>query len=117
MARKRILSIDGGGIRGIIPALVMAEIEKRTGYGCRVTVLGHLQRGGSPTAFDRILATRYGTTAVKLVMEGRFGEMVCLCGTKICSVPLREGAGKMRQVPLDSDLILSARQLGICLGD
>lgn len=102
---------------GGVGNVVAQQVEELTGKETRVTVLGHLQRGGSPTAFDRILATRYGTTAVRLVMEGRFGEMVCLCGTKICSVPLREGAGKMRQVPLDSDLILSARQLGICLGD
>ncbi|MGB9847506.1 MAG: 6-phosphofructokinase, partial [Desulfotomaculales bacterium] len=102
---------------GGIGNLVAQQVEELTGKETRVTVLGHLQRGGSPTAFDRILATRYGTMAVNLVMEGRFGEMVCLAGTKISSVPLREGAGNMRQVPLDSDLINSARQLGICLGD
>jgi len=102
---------------GGIGNLVAGQIEELTGKETRVTVLGHLQRGGSPTAYDRILATRYGTGAVKLVMEGRFGEMVCLSGTSISSVPLREIAGKMRQVPMDSDLIFSARQLEISFGD
>jgi len=102
---------------GGIGNLVARQIEELTGKETRVTVLGHLQRGGSPTAYDRILATRYGTGAVRLVMEGRFGEMVCLSGTSISSVSLRETAGKIRQVPLDSDLIHSARQLGISLGD
>lgn len=102
---------------GGIGNLVARQIEELTGKETRVTVLGHLQRGGSPTAHDRILATRYGTGAVRFIMEGRFGEMVCLSGTSISSVPLCEIAGKMRQVPLDSDLIHSARQLGISLGD
>lgn len=96
---------------------IARQIEEITGKETRVTVLGHLQRGGSPTAYDRILATRYGAGSVKLIMEGHFGEMVCLSGTSISSVPLRETAGKMRQVPLESDLIYSARQLGINLGD
>lgn len=102
---------------GGVGHVVAQQVEELTGKETRVTILGHLQRGGSPTAFDRILATRYGTMAVNLIMEGRFGEMVCLKGTNITSVPLREGAGKMRQVPVDSDLIRSARQLGISLGD
>jgi len=102
---------------GGVGHVIAQQVEELTGKETRVTILGHLQRGGSPTAFDRILATRYGTMAVNLVMEGRFGEMVCLNGTNIASVSLREGAGKMRQVPLDSDLIRSARQLGISLGD
>ncbi|OAT81361.1 6-phosphofructokinase [Desulfotomaculum copahuensis] len=102
---------------GGIGQVVARQLEEATGKEARVTVLGHLQRGGSPTAFDRILATRYGTGAVKLVMEGRFGEMVCLHGTEITSVPLAETGGRTRQVPLDSDLLHSARKLGICLGD
>ncbi|MEW6423742.1 MAG: 6-phosphofructokinase [Bacillota bacterium] len=102
---------------GGVGHVVAQQVEELTGKETRVTILGHLQRGGSPTAFDRILATRYGTMAVNLIMEGRFGEMVCLSGTTITSVSLRNGAGKMRQVPLDSDLIRSARQLGISLGD
>ncbi len=102
-----------GGIGNILAQ----QLEELTGKESRVTVLGHLQRGGSPTPFDRILATRYGTGAVKLIMDGRFGEMVCLTGAAISSAPLREAAGKIRQVPLDSDLIYSARMLGISMGD
>lgn len=102
---------------GGIGNVVAQQIEEATDKETRVTVLGHLQRGGSPTAFDRILATRYGTEAVRLIMKGRFGEMVSLRGTIIDSVPLVEATGKIRSVPMDSDLLRSARHLGICLGD
>ncbi|MFZ5898731.1 MAG: 6-phosphofructokinase [Bacillota bacterium] len=102
---------------GGIGERVGAQIEEITGIETRVTVLGHLQRGGSPTAFDRLLASRFGAAAVNLVVQGRFGEMVCLRSMQISSVPLAEAVGEMRRVPLDSDLILTARQLGICLGD
>jgi len=96
---------------------VGAEVEKTTGMETRVTVLGHLQRGGTPTAFDRILSTRYGVGAVNLVMEGRFGEMVCLKGSVIDAVPIENAVGELRTVPLDGDIVRSARQMGICLGD
>jgi phosphofructokinase-like protein len=102
---------------GGIGHVVANQLEEMTGKETRVTILGHLQRGGSPTPFDRNLATRYGIEAVRLIMEGRYGEMVCLAGKSISSIPLSEGAGKTRQVPLDDDLIISARQLGISLGD
>lgn len=102
---------------GGIGQVVAQQVEDATGKETRVTVLGHLQRGGSPTAYDRILATRYGTGAVQLVMEGRFGHMVSLRGTSIVAVPLTEATGRIRTVPLDSDLLRTARQLGICLGD
>jgi len=74
------------------------EIEKCTGIETRVVVLGHLQRGGSPTAFDRILATRYGIAAIDLVHEGRFGLMVALRGNEIVSFPLRDVVGKRKAV-------------------
>lgn len=102
-----------GGIGNVIAQ----QVEKLTGKESRVTVLGHLQRGGSPTAFDRILATRYGTEAANLVAEGKFGEMVCLQGNKISSVPLEMAVGELNQVKMDNDMIESARKLGICLGD
>lgn len=75
-----------------------ALIEKQTGYETRVTVLGHIQRGGSPTAFDRVLGTRFGVKAVELVLAGRFGRMVSLQGNKIVDVPLEEGTGKLKTV-------------------
>jgi len=76
------------------------EIEKRTGIETRVVMLGHLQRGGSPTAFDRILATRYGITAIDLVNQGKFGLMVALKGNEIVSVPLKDVVGKRKTVDL-----------------
>lgn len=77
------------------------EIEKRMGIETRVVVLGHIQRGGSPTAFDRILATRFGVAAIDLVHEGKFGQMVALKGNKIASVPLRDVVGKRKTVDLE----------------
>ncbi|MCL6609975.1 MAG: ATP-dependent 6-phosphofructokinase [Peptococcaceae bacterium] len=102
---------------GGIGQIVAGEIEAITGKETRVTVLGHLQRGGSPTAYDRILSTRYGTAAVNFLMEGRYGHMVCLKGTEIETVPLDEAVGGQRKVPPDLDLLKSARQLGISFGD
>jgi 6-phosphofructokinase 1 len=75
-----------GGIGNVLAE----EIEKRTGFETRVTILGHVQRGGSPVAFDRVLATRFGVAAVDAVTAGRFGTMVALRGTAIVEVPLQE---------------------------
>ncbi len=77
------------------------EIERCTGIETRVVVLGHLQRGGSPTAYDRVLATRYGIAAIDLVHEGQFGKMVALRGNKIVSVPLKDVIGKRKTVDLE----------------
>ncbi len=77
------------------------EIEKCTGIETRVVVLGHLQRGGSPTAFDRVLATRYGVAAIDLVNQEKFGKMVALQGNKIVSVSLKDVIGKRKKVDLE----------------
>jgi phosphofructokinase-like protein len=77
------------------------EIEKRTGYETRVSVLGHIQRGGSPTAFDRILGTRFGVKAVELVENKEFGKMVSLQGTKIVAVPLARGVETLKTVDME----------------
>lgn len=74
------------------------EIEKRTGFETRVTILGHVQRGGSPTAFDRVLATRLGVAAIDAVHEGQSGIMVAIQGTKITRVPLSEAVGTLKTV-------------------
>ncbi len=74
------------------------EIEKRTGYETRVSVLGHIQRGGSPTAFDRILGTRFGVKAVELIKENKFSRMVALSGNKIIDVPLEEAVKELKTV-------------------
>jgi 6-phosphofructokinase 1 len=75
------------------------EIEKRTGFETRVTVLGHIQRGGTPTARDRILATRFGIKASDLVAEGAFGQMAALHGDAVVSVPLEEATAELKTVP------------------
>lgn len=118
MVVKRRIEDSFDPIRlGGIGNVVAQRIEEGTGMETRVTVLGHLQRGGIPTAFDRILATRYGTGAVNLVMAGEFGKMVCLRTPNIESVPLAEAVGEQRLVPPDSDLVCTARQVGISFGD
>ncbi|MFH1692368.1 MAG: ATP-dependent 6-phosphofructokinase [Candidatus Omnitrophota bacterium] len=76
-------------------------IEEKTGYETRVSVLGHIQRGGSPTAFDRILGTRFGIKAVELVENNDFGKMVSLCGTKIVAVPLESAVSKLKTIDMD----------------
>ena len=83
---------------GGIGEILAKEIEKRTGYETRVSVLGHIQRGGSPTAFDRVLGTRFGVKAIELVKEKKFGQMVSLSGNKIISVPLEKATGTLKTV-------------------
>jgi phosphofructokinase-like protein len=84
--------------RGVGAALA-GEIERRTGYETRVTVLGHVQRGGSPTPRDRVLATRYGLKAADLVEEGKFGQMAALHGDRIVDVPLKDATAALKTVP------------------
>lgn len=86
---------------GGIGEVVGAEIERRAGIETRVTILGYIQRGGSPTPYDRVLATRYGVTAADLVHDGDFGKMVALKGSKIESVPLSEVTGRIRTVDME----------------
>ncbi len=86
---------------GGIGQLLADEIEQRTGKEARCTVLGHIQRGGTPTAFDRVLATRFGVHAIRAVADGAFGTMVALRGTDIIRVPLSEATTKLKLVPPD----------------
>lgn len=83
-----------------IGQFVADEIEKRTGYETRAVNLGHTQRGGTPTAYDRVLATRYGAAAIGLVHQGKFGRLVVLRGTEITDIPLAEAIAKSRTVDL-----------------
>jgi len=96
----------GHALLGGIGDLIAKGIEKATGYETRSTVLGHIQRGGSPTAYDRILGLRYGIKAVDLIEEGKFGHMVCLRGNQIVSTPLAETLSKLKLV--DEDWIRTA---------
>lgn len=93
------------------------EIEAKTGIEARCTILGYLQRGGSPTAFDRVLSTRYGSAAVEACLAGAYNVVVALSSGEIVRIPIEEVAGKPHQVPLDSDLIRAGRNLGISFGD
>ncbi len=102
---------------GGIGAVVSAEIERRTGKESRVCVLGHLQRGGTPSAFDRALCSMFGTEAMDLVAAGDFGKMVAFLGTHVGAIPIADAIGKLKTVPPDGDMSLTARNLGICLGD
>lgn len=96
---------------------VAKQIQKITNRDTRNLALGHLQRGGTPTTFDRLLATRFGAAAVRMIADENFGTMVALSPPTITAVPLKEAISKMKRVPLDSDVVLSARQLGISFGD
>lgn len=102
---------------GGIGAIVSAEIEKRTGKESRVCVLGHLQRGGSPTTFDRALCSMFGATAVELVAAGDFGKMVAYIGPQVGAIPIKDAVGKLKTVRPDGNLVRTARALGISLGD
>jgi len=102
---------------GGIGARVEAGLAQRTGKDCRCVVLGHLLRGGSPSAFDRVVAARFGAAAVRVLAEGRSGVMVALGEQDIVTVPLAEVAGRSKRVPLGGDTVRTARALGICLGD
>lgn len=108
-------STDPWRLGGIGRKLAM-DIEKKTGLECRVTVLGHLQRGGSPVPTDRILATQFGYAAVDLVVSGRFGHMVALQKGQILSVELAKAVVQQKLVPRDHPLIKAAASLGVSFG-
>lgn len=91
-------------------------IARKTQRDVRRIVLGHLQRGGSPTTFDRLLGSRFGAAAVRLIRDGQFGKMVAKRGDDIVAVDLKDAVAHMRAVPLDSDTVQTARDLGICMG-
>ena len=111
---------------------VAKELEKLTGLEARCTVLGYMQRGGTPTAFDRVLSTKYGAKAMELAMEGKFGTLAVIKNGKLDSVSLEDVVGNnkkigavsgntaesnIRRVSMDNDLVKTARDIGICLGD
>jgi 6-phosphofructokinase 1 len=110
---------DLGGVArlGGIGEVVAAQLRRTCQTDVRVTVLGHLQRGGSPTAFDRLLATRFGAMAVHLIAQGKVGHMVALHQGRITAVPMSDAVSQQKQVPLDSDLVRAALDLTICLGN
>jgi ATP-dependent phosphofructokinase / diphosphate-dependent phosphofructokinase len=112
--RRGVGTVDRLGGMG---SQVARAIEIRTGKEVRTLVLGHVQRGGSPTTYDRLLALRFGAAAVRAIAADVFGVMVGLNGPTITCVPLEDIVGRPRNVPLDSDVVTTARELGIALGD
>ncbi|MFD2257972.1 6-phosphofructokinase [Luteolibacter algae] len=107
-----------GEIRlGGIGEQVASKLQALTGKETRSTTLGHLQRGGAPTSFDRILGMRFGVMAVKLAEEGSFGRMVSYEAYHVDSVPIEEAVNKLRLVEPDGEVVQAAKAVGICLGD
>jgi 6-phosphofructokinase 1 len=104
-------------VLGGVAEWVAREITRRTGKETRSLVLGHLQRGGSPTTWDRLLALRFGAAAVRFIAEGQRNVMVAWQPPEMRAVPIVDVIGKMKQVPVESDTIQTCRDLGISLGD
>ena len=93
-----------------------AELSERTGKEARCVVLGHIQRGGSPNAFDRMLATNFGAAAVRALARGKSGVMVALHAANVRTVPLEEAVATLKTVPPESQLVRTARDVGISFG-
>jgi phosphofructokinase-like protein len=102
---------------GGIAERLAQQIQEKTGKECRSLVLGHLQRGGMPTGYDRLLATRFGGAAVQAVEDGKWGHMVALQSPNIVTVPIEEALRQPKKVDLGHDLVRTARRLGISFGD
>ena len=97
--------------------MLAKELESLTSIETRITVLGYLQRGGDPSAYDRILSTRFGAAAVKMIHNGEVNRMVCMDQHTIKSIPLHETAGRIRVVPPGSEITEIARDMGVSFGD
>jgi 6-phosphofructokinase 1 len=117
--RSLVEAADGARVErlGGIGAQVAESLARETGKEARSVVLGHLQRGGAPTSFDRVLATRFGAKAVALIRCGEFDVMVASAPPNIVPRPLAEVVGRQRTVPLDYDVLLAARAMGVAFGD
>jgi phosphofructokinase-like protein len=115
---QRIVADSAEPVRlGGIGFVLGDQIERISGIETRALVLGHLQRGGSPTPFDRVLATSLGAEAVNLIRKGQFGAMVGVRGSRLVKVPLKDVAKGPRTVPPNDPLIAVARSVGTCFGD
>ena len=109
---------DLGEVRlGGIGKVIAKKLEEATGIETRSCVLGHIQRGGSPCSYDRILGTRFGSYAVELVEKRQFSCMVALRGTQMTAVPIEEAVKTLKLVDPDCQLVRTARDLGVCFGD
>ncbi|MBW6466878.1 MAG: ATP-dependent 6-phosphofructokinase [Brevefilum sp.] len=111
------VQVEGQPKLGGVGEQVAQHIQEQCGVEARATVLGHLQRGGSPTPYDRWLASQFGALAAQLAHQGRSGRMVALRNGQVTDIDIVDSQGKARQVPLDDHGLGTARSLGICLGD
>jgi 6-phosphofructokinase 1 len=102
---------------GGIGEVVAKKIESNTGRETRVTVLGHLQRGGSPTPYDRILSTKFGAFAIELAVQRKFGRMVALKGAEIKNVRIEDAISKQKLVKPDTQALVAAKAIGISFGE
>ena len=129
--RNNGIGVDNTKLGGI-GNVVTKQLEELTGLEARCTVLGYMQRGGTPTAFDRVLSTKYGSKAMELALEGKFNVLTVIKDGKLDCVPLEDVVGNnkvigavsgntaesnIRKVNMDHDLVKTARNIGICLGD
>jgi 6-phosphofructokinase 1 len=117
MVVSRVVETSPDPLRlGGISAKLAADIEEYAGLEVRKTILGHLQRGGTPSAFDRILATQFGVKAVKLITQGRSGCMVALKDNDIVAVPINKAVSKLKKVSLNHSLVKLAKSIGVSMG-
>ena len=129
--RNNGAGVDKNNLGGV-GQVVAKQLEELTGLEARTTTLGYVQRGGTPTAFDRVLSTKYGAKAMELALEGKFGVLTVIKNGKLDSVSLEDVVGNntkigavsgntaesnIRKVTMDHDLVKTARDIGICLGD
>lgn len=117
MKKKELKALRASQNYPSIAYKVADELSKHVDNEVRVTVPGHFQRGGSPCAYDRVLCTRFGAAAAKLIKQEKYGNMVGLKNDRIVPVPLSEVAGKLKKIPEDCELIEAAREVGISFGD
>ena len=102
--------------RGAVSHLLAEAIIRQTGREVRVTVLGHTQRGGTPSPFDRVLSTRFGVAAVEMIAQGKLGHMAAVRGEEIIAVPLEEAVARQKLVDPNGELVRVGRSIGICFG-
>jgi len=117
MTKDKLRQLNGDERLGGIGNRLSKMLEEMTGIETRYCVLGHTQRGGSPCPFDRILGIRFGVEAVKLIEQSNFGRTVVLNGLNVDSVPIAQAIAKPRMVSADSQIVRTARDLGIIFGD
>ncbi|HVD61101.1 MAG TPA: ATP-dependent 6-phosphofructokinase [Gemmatimonadaceae bacterium] len=117
IARGEMRETDRGKYHISAAEFLATEIHERTGKECRSLVLGHLQRGGTPTGYDRLLATRFGAAAVRAVENEKWGEMVALQSPHIVTVPITEVLRELKRVDPKHDIVQTAREMGISMGD